>query len=248
MRNTRSPAELHEAANTVYDAGSYELALLLYTDELALLNDVLAPGPSPERANALQGIGNCLELLRHESRAIDHWHSALQEYRQCGLGASAEAIKLKNALDNYDRIPLAFLSYAHNDSASVERIEQLLLSQKQKCQLIRDVRSFRAGTELKTEVIRQLDRCPNIILMWSKDYAHRPWPQFELAYVRKRTASDSPLFQPGRRAIIVALDKEPLPPSCEHLLMLKGNEMTTEALVKELLHALTGQRTSFLAP
>lgn len=191
-------------------------------------------------AQALAGAGNCYELRRQKGRAVAFWRQALDLLQRAGLGNSAGAHQLENTIQSYQRYPLVFISYAHRDARQVVALERYLL--RGDCRVMRDARDFRAGDSVQDEIARTIDECPNYVIIWSRHYRERTYTQFELEIIRRLTDPASPERQLGRRAIVVGIDREPLPEALQNILMIQRAGRRLADVAGDVLHALTGQR------
>jgi hypothetical protein len=227
-----------ERADDEYQRHDYPAALRLYRDALSAVEGT--GWPSLERARALIGMGNCYEMtaqkgkaLTLKGKAVTHWHRGLAELRAAGQGASATALAAEGSIESYERHPVVFISYAHKD---MPRLVQATV------RVVRDEGDFRAGGPLLLEIDEVMDRCPNYLVFWSRTYAEREFTQVELAKVRDLVDPASPKYEPGRRAIIAAIDEEPLPSILGNILMISYRGAGADGLAEEIIFALTGVR------
>jgi len=218
-----------ERAIKAYLAGDVEVALKLYLDALADL------AGSPLSAVPLAGAGNCYEMMGLKGRAVTLWRQALRHLCDCPPELEALMHQLQGLLDAYDRHPIAFISYAHLDERPVRVLDRHL--RRLGCRIRVDYDAFIPGKDLKGEILRVVDECPNYVIAWSRAYRERPYTRHELALIRDLTA---PERRERRSALLVALDDTPYPDELQHLLMMRAEDRSPRELAKQVRRALGG--------
>lgn|SRR6185312_2927715 len=130
-----------------------------------------------------------------------------------------------------------FISYAWADEAVVLAIDQWLRLKRIHTKI--DRRDFFVGARVRDEIMRVMQECGVVIVMYSTTAKDKPWPQFE-----RELAADIEMEakQHGRRPpriIYVVVDGTPLPSVAERArlsVMAKGKRF--ELVCEEIYHAI----------
>lgn len=89
-----------------------------------------------------------------------------------------------------------FISYAHENSADVDKFEQLLTKKFPGIRIFLDRKSIDVGRAWQPEIFESLDRCRKVVAVFSPHYLRSKMckEEFNIAWVRSRESDEDILF------------------------------------------------------
>jgi len=133
--------------------------------------------------------------------------------------------------------PVAFISYAWADEDVVLAIDQWLRLKRVSTKI--DRRDFFAGSRIRDEIIRVMQECNAVIVMYSATAKDKPWPQFERELAADIEMEAKAQGKQPPRIIYVVVDDTPLPSVTERAriaVLAKGKRF--ELVCEEIYHAI----------
>jgi len=133
--------------------------------------------------------------------------------------------------------PMVFISYAWADEDVVLAIDQWLRLKRIQTKI--DRRDFFAGTRIRDEVIRVMQECTVVIVMYSSSARDRPWTEFERELASDIAMEAKTQGRQPPRIIYVVVDDTPLPSVTERAklaVVAKGKRF--ELVCEEIYHAI----------
>ena len=138
-----------------------------------------------------------------------------------------------NTSVNVSDIPSVFLSYAWNDAATVNKIDQWLRDND--IRVVRDERDFIPGNEISHEIETAIKRVDKVIAVLSRDSKGRDWPSFELKIAEQRECNGE-----NRVLIYLILDDTSLPLHDPNRLAIRSSGKSLKNVGLELLRGIRG--------
>lgn len=138
--------------------------------------------------------------------------------------------------------PTVFISYSWEDKLTALAIDQWLRNRG--ARVLIDFREFIAGNDIEAEIVRCIQQAGNVICIYSKNSANRPYPELERRIAAALEKYDTNKTEQRRRLIYFCIDDTALPVEALPRLAIKAANMDFSTACEDLWRNILGKSSA----